>query len=322
MKIEIFVPTIKDDENGFLKLLKLSNQIFENPARHFDFNFSQCSRLDHNAVVMLGALARYVDSHNEIKLNPLPLLANHPIENIKKAGVMFLVTTMTPLLRDSLEENNFLSHFTNAAFQYDLGNYIGYREHRKELNADSIVEHLESEWLSADKLKVSSKLKSAIISRILEIYLNAYGHGVKLQQNNLLGVYSCGQYDTKMKLLHMSVLDFGLGIVKNVKNSIGIEDSIDAINWALTRGNSTRTDSITEDIPRGLGFDLLNQFVTLNNGKLSIYSNDVTAISDGDGKMTISTLKNHLRGTLVSITIRCDDRFYSFASEAKSPVFF
>lgn len=319
MKTEIFVPTIKNDENGYKKLLKLANQIFENPVRHFDFNFSQCSRLDHNAVVMLGALAHYVDSHNEMKPN---LLAIQPLTVVKKAGVMFLVTTMTSIVRDSLEENNFLSHFTSTDFSYESGSYIGYREHTSNLDADSIVEHLENEWLSADKLNLSSKLKSAIVSRILEIYLNAYGHGIKLQQHHALGVYSCGQYDRKTKQLHMSVLDFGLGIAQNVKNSVGIENSVEALKWAVTKGNSTKTDSISEDIPRGLGFDLLNQFVTINNGKLFIYSNDVVASSDGSGGMNISAHKNYLSGTLVSITIHCDDRFYFFASEPKNPPFF
>lgn len=319
MKTEIFVPTIKNDENGYLKLLKLANQIFENPVRHFDLNFSQCSRLDHNAVVMLGALARYVDSHNELKLN---LLAIQPLTVVKKAGVMFLVTTMTSVVRNSLEENNFLSHFTSTDFRYDSGSYIGYREHTSNLNADSIVEHLENEWLSADKLNLSTQLKSAIVSRILEIYLNAYGHGIMLQQHHTLGVYSCGQYESKTKKLHMSVLDFGLGIAQNVKNSIGIEDSVEALEWAITKGNSTKTDSISQDIPRGLGIDLLNQFVTLNNGNLSIYSNDVVASSDGSGGMKISEHKHNLRGTLVSITIKCDDQYYYFASEPTNTPFF
>ena len=48
--------------------------------------------------------------------------------------------------------------------------------------------------------------------------MNAYGHGTSIQPIEKLGVYSCGQYDKKEKKINLSVLDFGLGIVKNVRN--------------------------------------------------------------------------------------------------------
>lgn len=309
----IEVPNIKNDDSGYKKILKIVAQIFNEPLQHFDFDFSKCSKIDHNGVVMLGALARYVDFHNQLQNNTLK---NSSFSiNTKHAGVMFLVTSMSSVVKNSLENNNFLNHFTNSNFSYPKGGYIGYREHTVAFNSDEVAEHLEDDWLSADKLKLSSKLKNAILSRILEIFTNAYGHGVSLQTDHSLGVFSCGQYDSKSKKLSISVLDFGVGIIENVKKQINIQDSQEALKWALTKGNSTKTDSKDKDMPRGLGFDLLKEFVKINGGELRIYSNDVKAVSDATGEMIITQNKEYLSGTLISITIQCDGRRYRFASE-------
>lgn len=314
----INIPTIKNDDRGYLKLFKIVEEVLDNPINHFDFDFSQCSKLDHNAVVMLGGLANYVHYQASLNTNSFP----NKNFDIKISGVMFLVDTMSEVVVKSLQNNNFLSHFSNSGFKYNKGDYIGYREHEKILEDDEIVEHLNSEWLTADKLKLSDGLKPEIVSRILEIFLNAYGHGIKLQPNTSLGVYSCGQYDPKEKKLHMSVLDFGVGIVENVKSGTEITDSLEAMRWALARGNSTRTDSIKQDMPRGLGFDLLHQFVCVNKGELRIYSNDVVAVSDCNGGINVHYNSHYMKGTMVSITIVCDGAYYSLSSEKTEHEFF
>ncbi|WP_219843867.1 hypothetical protein [Aliivibrio sifiae] len=237
---------------------------------------------------------------------------------------MFDINSMNDLIREKLIENNFLSHFSQENFSgYAKGDYIGYREHTTLLDEDNIAEHLNEQWLSDDKVSLSSALKNEIVSRIFEIFMNAYGHGTSIQDLRELGVYSCGQYDKKEKTLCLSVLDFGPGIVKNVRQyKSDIKSDIDAMQWALIKGNSTGTDSIKEGMPRGLGFDLLSQFVKLNKGEMRIYSNSVFAKILGNNDFIINNSKYHLPGTLVSIKINCDNRYYQFKSENVTQVKF
>lgn len=315
MKKIIYVPTIKDDDIGYERLLELARAIFDDPLHHFDFDFSRCSLIDYNTVVTLGALARYVDYHNrQMKISKAMLFKRY-IPDL--AGVMFLVSTMNSAVRERLIGNNFLSHFSSGTLEnYPAGGYIGYREHNYLLDADKIADHLQNEWLSAAKLRLSEKLKNAIASRILEIFTNAYGHGVLIQSLKTMGVYSCGNFNNKEKTLSISVLDFGPGVVTNVRRvRTEITNSIDAMRWALIKGNSTRTDSGKIDIPRGLGFDLLHNFVHLNDGELRIYSNDVRVISSRETGLIVENTSGNLNGTMVSIKINCDDRYYRFSSE-------
>lgn len=316
-KLTIQVPTIRANDNGYNRILKIAKLIFDNPKRHFDFDFSQCARLDHNAVVVLGGLARYVNYHNSIPEKFIAGLLS--TDAFITAGVMFRVDTMSTLVVRQLIGNNFLGYFSSGKHAgYPKVDYIGYREHNNLLDADKIASHLEDQWLTGDKLKLSPLLKPAIISRIFEIFMNAYGHGVFVQDIEKLGVYSCGQHDPKEKKLYITVLDFGPGIVENVKGKGITNNSLDAMHWALQKGNSTRTDSEGIEMPRGLGLDLLHEFVLLNEGELRIYSNDVKVKISKEVGVLVENSGLNVYGTLVSVAVNCDDREYLFLSERNS----
>lgn len=319
-KVRVSVPTIKYDDNGFHQILKIAEVVTSAPKNNFDFDFSKCSKLEHHGVVLLGGLARYVNFQNTKLTRSLIGFLN--AQSIATAGVMFDVISMSNLIREKLIENNFLSHFSQDNFDgYASGDYIGYREHNNLLDEDNIAEHLSEQWLSDDKVRFSSALKDVLISKIFEIFMNAYGHGASVQDLSQLGVYSCGQYDRKEKTLCLSVLDFGPGIATNVRKFKGnIECDAEAMKWALVRGNSTGTDSVKEGMPRGLGFDLLSDFVKLNLGELRVYSNKAYAKICEGNDFIVGTHGFSFPGTLVSIKINCDDRYYRFKSEEKAQV--
>lgn len=307
----IHIPTIKSDDSGFEKILKIFDDVIKDPIDYFFFDFKHCSKISHNGVVILGGLSRFI-AHQKITSSDLLR------KRIPYIGCNFLVESMSSVVSQNLIRNNFLSYFSplkRTDENYPEGEYIGYREHDITLDDGALAQHLEAEWLSDDKLKLSEKLKQAIISRIIEIFMNAYGHGIYNQKNSKLKIYSCGEYDKKNKKLHISVLDFGAGIVKTVQECTKIENEIDAMYWALQQGNSTNTDSSSMVLARGLGFELLRQFVAINKGELRIYSNTIKVCTDKNGEYKISKMEQNFPGTFVSITINCDGNNYCFSSE-------
>ena len=198
------------------------------------------------------------------------------------------------------------------------GDYIGYREHSAVLEDSQIIAHLQDSWLTNEKLSMSELLKSEIISSIYEIFVNAYGHGLKDNPNNQ-SVISCGYYEPKDKRLSLSVLDFGGGIVSSVQRHTSISDKEKAFKWALEIGNSTRTDS-APDIPRGLGFGILKGFISLNGGMLRVCSDSYMATVDPSGNYVTKSISGCFLGTLVSITVNCDNKHYKFMSEVDNQV--
>ena len=56
----------------------------------------------------------------------------------------------------------------------------------------------------------------------------------------------------------------------------------------------------------------------LNQGKLEIYSNDGYTIVDKDGER-YENRDISFEGTVVHITLRCDENLYRFRDEAEQP---
>jgi hypothetical protein len=83
------------------------------------------------------------------------------------------------------------------------------------------------------------------------------------------------------------------------------------LKWAFGRGNSTSTGGVA----RGVGLDLLKEFVRINQGKLEVYSNDGYAIIDVNGERYENN-DIYFEGTVVHITLRCDEKLYRFSDES------
>lgn len=320
--MQIDIPSIRDNIQGYDYLLKLSRLIVENPDDYFVFNFNKCAVLDQNAVAILGGLARYIDAYRKSK--------NTTTRNFYKRlllphnQITFQTESMSqPLLRH-LTSNQFLPHITKQDNLFlPREDSIGYMQHMDYMDTNEIADHLNYHWLSDERISISPTLKQSIVSRMLEIFLNAYGHGVERNHMPGLGVTSCGQYFKNAKKLKLTVVDFGYGIISNVKKHFSATnpnlDDASAMKWALEMGNSTKTDSLNMNIPRGLGLDLLRDFVKINGGALSVYSNSCCAKVDEKGIYVVSEMKNPFAGTIVNIAIICDDRHYKFISESNGP---
>jgi len=67
-------------------------------------------------------------------------------------------------------------------------------------------------------------------------------------------------------------------------------------------------------VARGLGLDLLKEFVRLNQGKMEVYSNEGYVVIDQYGER-FENRPVSFEGTVFHITLRCDEALYRFADE-------
>lgn len=82
------------------------------------------------------------------------------------------------------------------------------------------------------------------------------------------------------------------------------------MKWAFQPNTTTKP----EEIARGSGLDLLKRFVHANNGRMEMFSHDGMAIIDRDDERYL-VQDVFFEGTLVNISLACDDRYYRLASE-------
>lgn len=306
----IQLPPIRDDVPGYYYLSKLSEFIISEPDSNYIFDFSRCSTISHNGIAVVGGLCDYLKKHED-SMGIFRNLGRRFLAPSQK--VSFSIEKISPIIMDRLTQLGFWDYVQPNYGVIDTTDYIGYRQHATVLQDSQIIDHLQDSWLTNEKLSVSTSLKAEIVSSIYEIFVNAYGHGLK-DNHRQQCVISCGYYEPKVQKLSLSVLDFGGGIVQSVKRHIPRIEKETAFKWALEVGNSTRTDS-EADLPRGLGFGILKDFVKVNRGVLRICSDGYMATAGASGNYVTQSVPGHFSGTLVSVTVNCDDKHYKLKSE-------
>lgn len=285
----IYVPTINDSTSDYLSLFRIWNDLsFCHGGAVLDF--SNCNFLRPNAVAFIGGLINFAGSYG------IPVSIDWP--------------TIRRAVFANLCQSGFAKQLGYPASAWD-GHSIPYRQDLYQ-NPNEILDYLADCWLGKGWVHVSARLKDAIVGKVWEIYANSFEHG-----KSPVGVYSCGQHFKNLNELVLAVVDFGIGIPNNVRGFLQCDPrsgallSSSCLNWAFSRGNSTAT----QEVARGLGLDLLSEFVRVNDGCLSVYSNDALAIVNRSGA-TFTDLPAGFSGTIVQISLKCDERLYRFTDEA------
>ncbi|GMA59762.1 hypothetical protein NZD89_09445 [Alicyclobacillus fastidiosus] len=285
------VPTIPHDHiRGFYELFDIQQKIIQamsNGQRNIHLDFSKCRFLPHYAVTVLGGLARYTE-HNGCHLQ-------------------FRWSTVNKRVLTNLLQNGFAGMFGYGTGPWE-GNSIPYREDRIS-NEAAIITYLREDWLGRGWLQISEKLSNAIVGKVWEIYTNTFEHGA-----SPIGTISCGQHYPKLHELHLTVVDFGVGIPTSVRN-FHERNSISgakALQWAFQLGASTKMED--EGGPRGLGLGILKDFIRINKGSLQVFSQDGYA-RIGNHPDIFEQSKVPFQGSLVDISLTCDESYYVLASE-------
>ena len=288
--LTIFVPTINTNPWNHSDLFDIWNRL-NTDSLHVTFDFSLCSFLQQNGVAFLGGLAKLVE-HRSGKVN-------------------FKWETMHSAIKTNLEQNGF-----GAAFGLDsdpwTGNSIPYRQDIS-FNQNSITTYLRSNWLGRGWVSVSDELGDVITSKVLECYLNGFEHS-----DSPIGVFSCGQHFPRLGLLKICIVDFGIGIPSNVrrfKENPKIE-SAQALKWAFQSGTTTKPNGLG----RGLGLDILKDFIDINQGVMGIYSENGVALLESNKEQYLER-NSFFQGTLINITLQCNEMVYMLAKEV-SPQYF
>jgi signal transduction histidine kinase len=291
----VFVPTIWQGWDAFQNLQRMMSDISSHSEREVMFDFSRCNFLSPVGVAVLGGTARSLESEGREVI--------FRWDSFARRGV-----------RKNLEQNGFAAlHGLSTATPWS-GNSVHYREDT-HFDKQAMVGYLTNEWLAEDWILLNDDLRAALAGTVAEIYLNAFEHS-----GSSVGIFTCGQHYPNKRRLSLTVADFGRGIPANVREHLGEAgmSGAKALAWAFERGNTTSE----MEVGRGLGLDLLRQFVHVNKGSLEIYSGDGLAhLGSGlDRLRTGHPVFNDLSeagigGTVVSIDMRCDDILYVLESE-------
>lgn len=292
MSVSIYIPKVNDKLKDFDNLFLIWQQVIESKS-DIIFDFSKCYFLRPNAVAFLGGLIRLAQNRSR--------------------NITIKKDTVHKNIKMNLQQNGFMYAFCEDKEPWQ-GNSIPYREDPKQ-DKDGLVCYLAEQWLGRDWVHMGQNLRNVIVGTVWEIYANAFEHG-----HTEIGVFSCGQHYPNLNQLKLTVVDFGVGIPYNVRqfqnNHTLAADK--ALEWAFQAGTSTRRGAVAG----GVGLDYLKRFVKINRGKVEFFSHDGYVAID-ENQEIYQNRQTFFQGTLVNITLQCDEALYILDSDAddEEPLF-
>jgi hypothetical protein len=281
------IPAIHTNEDGFLQILELLRYSGTNLDNPLEVNIDDW--FDANMCASLGAIFTYL-SHNNRSLR---------------------ISVNRNETREILQKNLFLTHAANLPpLQDTYGSTIEYRCFGNDTSSGEAFKRYVTESFRPGVRglpTMSELLIRCFRQSVFELYLNTVDHSC-----STLGTFACGQYFHKKSRLIFNIADLGCGIPGSVRHYFREDRStIDALLWA-TSGNTTRRGKR----PGGSGLQLIREFISKNNGRLIIVSEDGFWIQKGADDPECKTIPTGFPGTSVTIEINTSDTAsYCLSSE-------
>lgn len=153
-----------------------------------------------------------------------------------------------------------------------------------------------------DRMKLpamTTTLRNKIYEGLDEIFINSTMHS-----NTVTNIFFSGQFFPKRDRIDFAISDAGIGMCGAYRKTYGLNlPSAEAINWAMTEGNTTRQG----DIPGGLGLKILRKFIQLNAGRFIVVSR-FGYWKEEKGVVEKIQMPFEFPGTIVTIEVNTADK--------------
>ncbi len=277
---------IKSNFEGYNYLCSLYGDLSIYRFTNFVFDFKNVGFIEANLSAFIGAIFELLESNNN----------TISFQNFDSRVL------------NILRKNLFLIQygFPEAIDNYDTT--LVYKKFNPNADKD-FYEYIQNQLLSKpDFPPHSEQLGKKISENIFELYENARTHGLCNY------IHVCGQFfpQKNLKPLHFTIVDKGVTIKENVANYLNrYINGMDAIEWAMQVGNTTKTGSN----PGGLGLGIIFEFIEKNKGKIDIVSSD-GYYEFSNNNVSKKQLDYPFDGTMVNLRFNLNDKsYYSLIDE-------
>lgn len=278
----VFPKSLQNNTDTYTKLIELYHKLNSEHKKNICLDFSKTTFISANLFALLGCCLDSTCNQHEHSIFLSRLHAN-------------IITV--------IQKNNFNKHFNLPALPDTHRNTIKYRIFNSTTN--HLAEFEKYLLLNVFDLinksifsSMNSNFQDRIIDNFLEIFNNVIDHA------NSNHIYVCGQLFPKKAQLCFTIVDIGNTIPDNVstylsENKLAIPPS--ALEWAIQCGNSTK-----RNVPGGLGFSLLIDFLKANEGGFIIISgNEIYELHNHNEYF--NNINVSFPGTIVTITINLNN---------------
>ena len=284
MRIEI-PRSVKSDSNGYRYLISVYHLLQNINNTDVIIDFHKNRWFEANLFALLGAI----------------------IYSGTRGSNYYTLVNLSTRLESVLLRNGFIQNTESLVIADPNSTIIPYETFSPKADTEFAL-YIKTELLAKTGFPRLSRLaEKKIIESIFEIFENARTHGVCDK------IYTCGQYFPRKNppRLDITIVDMGVSIKKNVNEFLKKElSAAESIEWAVEYGNTTKTGLE----PGGLGLDVIRSFISKNNGKIQIVSDNGYWEFNRNYTGTNSFLEP-FPGTIVNIEFNLDDNTHYIAKE-------
>lgn len=281
----IMAPTrIQNEKKYHLWMSEIENKIIHSSYTKIDIDFTECKFSHAVFTSFIGALVVIGKHHNKV--------VRIRYNNESDVGQYFQKSGLTEYFRTGG------TNITNG-YPYSIS------FSPIDTGSDSIINYIER-IIKLLPVRLEPAGEETLFLNFYEICNNSAEHSY-----SKYGTYGCGHWMPSMKQLVFSLYDTGIGIPALVREKVNHSfNSLEALQWALRPGNSTK--QLEGNAPRGLGLSNLLQFLDVSRNSLTIVSNDLY-FHYKEGRYEYAELPSPIIGTFISISIKSDtEHWYTY----------
>jgi hypothetical protein len=228
------------DFSGVKKLFEFYHKAADYHNATIYIDFYHLNWFDANLSALFGSILAKLSKENNLLFS---------------TDLIFLEKHFNVLFR-----NGFLS--SKSSIEDEQKSTISFRSFSPD-DKDGFVDYIENDLLNHRGMPSFSEVeKDNIIDSLIEVYCN-----IQIHSKSSEPFYVCGQYYPQKGVLTFSMVDLGVGFLPAIEEKTNgvIDNSYDAIKWALTKSNTTKVDR-----PGGIGLFDLNTYFNNSNGDFQI----------------------------------------------------
>ena len=280
----------KDIDNNIedvSKLLAIQKEFLNSECKKLYFVFTECKYVDAAVSVIIGTFPEYVKLWSKVVKFQFPDPDSPILKFMKRVGMY---------------------KYYMKVDQYMGTDIIPFNR----ISDEKMMDEYTDKIMTLAPIQMQKEAQDILASYIYEIYQNGFFHS-----KSEIGVYTSGIWLPEKKEFHFSIYDMGTGIPANIRQNLDRNDldSEKCVKIAFIDGFTTSKE---KDVNRGLGLTRLKNFIKLNNGSMSMYTDDICYSIDGNQKETYERLLSPIIGTLIIISIAADeDNIYIVEKEKK-----
>lgn len=281
---------IKNQIEDVTELIEVQNNFINGNYKKLIFEFTKnCTYVDTAVSVIIGTLPKYAIIQKKKVQYQFVDIKNHPVFKFMKIVGMY-------------------KYYMNNEIDYTGTDVIPF-DHIKD--EDSMNKYADM-VMSLAPINMLKTAQDILASYILEIYQNGFYHS-----QSEIGVFTLGYWNKEKGEFTFSIYDMGVGIPEKIRKYMEKPNlsSEQCVRIAFVEGFTTDVD---KKISRGLGLVRLERFIHLNEGNMTMYTDDICCIIDGEKDKEFIKLDTSIKGTLIIINIVADENHVYIVEKGNS----